>query len=695
MKNTQPIVNTVILSSIKLNKKLKSYYMHKYLWLAKHNGLAYAADVFKRIREVVLAYRADSKRLSKLSWYLNQVPVRKNGWLKMLFAYADSQPEEVLNFLKLYVGLNEPLVSVEQSARTEDVYLASREESVNTDVPTFLQAWLRMITLPVLTKNQYRQLKRAGDKFPIGFKYPRKVLALLRRYASWHTYAEYTAYVKDWKYRLSLGRWKTGPNRGKAISSLVMESLRKALPVPEMYVDYDNSKREVASNSLEQDFWRWNLILQYHGGITLTPDQIMVIQMGLSPEFLSMMKHSKNSLDSFPMCPITPYDGSFVGQIHHIPKKGTVKRRPIAAPNRILQMGMAPCADFLDSIIRKFPHDCTFNQGKMDTKITNRVTNENLYVGSVDLSQATDNLPLSWGIAIWERLFRPRSSIAVNASWDLFVKVSKEMWLNDKVLSKWTVGQPLGALPSFRVLALTHNLFLEALSFEMGYGHSPYCILGDDLLVFNKKLRKRYIREMTNRGIPLSLHKSYEGNLVEFAGKTYVKNHVPFYTSDQAPIGFGNLFDYQRATGIVIPWSHLPSKVRRRFSKECEKNGLSNSFEIPSVYYLAQLGVCGKTAHPIKNDDAKLRAYFFHMADEVDTQMPDPNLQSGIVVMSGHPIVYGRVGYAEKHQYLQRYREVSLPDWYKQKFRPDTTDKIAKCATLAVIGWKDLPSIGV
>jgi hypothetical protein len=310
-----------------------------------------------------------------------------------------------------------------------------------------------------------------------------------------------------------------------------------------------------------------------------------------------------------------------------------------------------------------------------------------LYVGSVDLSQATDNLPFTWGVKIWDELVRPNVSPLVNQSWDLFVECSRARWNNDGILSSWTVGQPLGCLPSFMVLAMTHNLYSESLAFSYGYGHSPYTILGDDICICNKKLRQKYILDLQRRGIPLSLHKSYQGNLCEFAGKVYVKNRVPFHCSDQGPIGFQNLFDWQRATGITIPFSHLPVQVRRRLYQTMESFGVKDRSALPVVYTLGQLVSVGTTRLHLDSDIERtlLTSYFenYYVLSDKDTQ-PDPNMQSGIVVISGHPITYLDYGYAEKHGYKQRFREVGLPDWYKRKFRPVSTDRIVQCATLAV-----------
>jgi hypothetical protein len=677
-------VNDVILRSIPIDKGLKRYFISKYGWLCRHNGPAFAADVFKTLREVLLAYRADPRRVDNFEDYLSRCPVRKNGWLRKLFMYMDSHPEYVLQFLKLYVGLNEPLVTVTESANSEDAYLHSRESAVNSDVPSNLKRWLEVILGKPLSKESYQEIVWL-DRHGMGFA--DRALRYLLPYMRHHSWEEYMAYIRKWK-RIT---W---------IHEISDDELREYAttkePLPEVYVDFDST--EETSASLERDLWNFAMCeassYSWDSLPVIAPQYLVYCQELLNPAWQGIAEQILEGEYEL-NCTKTFLDGMYVGDIHHIPKKGTVVRRPIAVPNRIFQMGMAPASLVLEKLLKKFPQDATYNQHRFDKKITNRVCNPNLYVGSVDLSKATDNLPLSWGEYIWDTLIGPRVSDFANQSWGLFVACSQAAWNNDGILSRWTVGQPLGCLPSFKVLGLTHNMYLESLALANGYGHSPYAILGDDVVIFTKKLRKKYISDLQNRGIPLSLHKSYEGNLTEFAGKTYVRNHVPFYTSDQSPVHYNNLFDYQRATGIAIPWDHLPRSVRKRFAKQVVTEGGVTSLA-PLAYQLIQVcTVTGGVVHSSYDEDELIKAYFYFDAVESDKDtIPDPNLRTGIVKVGNHPISYLDYGYAEKHGYKQRFREIGLPVWYKQKFRPVTTDMLARCATYAIKDVDEKSSTG-
>jgi hypothetical protein len=414
------------------------------------------------------------------------------------------------------------------------------------------------------------------------------------------------------------------------------------------------------------------------------------------------------------------YTGLGVGEVQHLPKKGGgTDYRDIAVPNRFIQAALEPCADKLYHLLSRLPKDATFDQSRFDTRLVNRVSNDSLYQGSVDLSKATDNLPRSWGIAIVEsiiahcdlspeeRLLRKifgnetvKDQLEEQAvkSWKLFLDVTEALWIDeDTWVDTWKVGQPLGSLPSFALLGITHNLYVEAMGCSLGLLHSPYVILGDDLVIFNAKLRKKYISEMTSRSIPLSLQKSYTGQLSEFAGKLYVKNCVPFHTSDHNPLTWNSLFDYQIATGIRIPWKNLPRQLKRKYRKvisnECKKDGLSSKqvmHLVNSTYdliWLCHIGVKGSSQYPAIPDNwvkSGVIADFFEALGQEDKLTPEATPHSGITMLYGSPVKLLSNRYANKDGWYLRFRPVELPSWYKDKFRPCTTDKAILAAYTAL-----------
>jgi hypothetical protein len=668
-------VNEVIVGSIPIDRNLKRWLISRFRKLCSCNGRAYASDVFKTAKEVCMAYRADPRRLEKVAWYDQQLPFRSSGWTKKILGYMDVSPLPMLDLLKLYCSSAQPVVTVEQSADREHTYLRRTEDSVMSQVPRFLSTWVNHLSYKSckLSKPVWDGLKRSGN-------WPRWLYA----YGKNHSWYEYSLYWEKWHHILFHTK-VVGEQRAR-------EDICEKMPFPEVYKDFSES--DVQSRNLDQDYYDLATMLDSTG---LTPELGWFTSPVLSQESLAYVRSYLNQEEGAvsllflngdkeevvrPSGPVSFLSGETVGQIQHIPKKGTVKRRPIAVPNRFLQMGLAPLQDQLYLLVRRLPCDCTFDQSRFDVKIESRVTNPGLYVGSVDLSQATDNLPRAWGEFCVEKILLWRCCPTVKQSYRLFQEMAGGRWDNDGHISTWPVGQPLGTLPSFGLLAITHNLLLESLSFALGMGHSPYCILGDDLLVFNKKVRKAYIRFMQDTGVPLSLHKSYEGNLVEFAGKTFIRNQFPGFVSDHAPLTWNSLFDYQRATGVRIPWQQLPRKLRRQV--ESLTSSLLTKCDGRRVYQFCQLALLdqhGSLRGPLSQRTMdRLAQFYLGIEPDEDKLPPQRELDSGIVMVAGHPVVYGNYDYADKNGHFVRFRRIELPQWYKEKFRPCATDKLVLTA---------------
>lgn len=655
------IINATVIKSIPLCKSLKRYYTQKFNHLVEHNGVTYASDVFKQLRLVVMSYIADPQRIRNRESYIAEAPVRKNGWLYKLFAYADTQPEYTLNFLKLYVGLGDPIIGVNESAAVHAEYLRTREYKPAASV---LKHWCEFVGLPLRDAKKMIDVARATSQHP------------LHQAVRHHSTYSLLQYQQKWR-RIFIS------NQGYDSEWSV---------TPEMYCDYrpDGRDKVPSSTSFEEDLYYF---LQFHiscGGNGYLPT-------GVSPEFTNWILGRLNPgmytlVEQVWTGQYTVQNPDIlrmacVGQIHHIPKSGTVDRRPIAVPNRFVQAGLEPAASYLYGLLEKAPQDATFNQDRFDSRIVYRMS-KRLYVGSVDLSKATDNLPLSWFDPIWD-LIKTVNTVPdeVEKSFRFFKAVAKAQWLDGTEIGQWKCGQPLGTKPSFAVLGLTHNCICEALSFFQGYLHSPYAILGDDLVVFSKRLRKRYIELFTSFQIPLSLHKSFENRMVEFAGKIFVSGLPPFYNSDHRAIHWSSLFDYSRSTGINIQWDALPRTLRKRMETMCTEAGLPG-YRARSVYQLCLKALSvNRGSHKIivsNESDLKTLELFFEYMAAGDDPQPDQDSESGII--NGSAITVAKTGwhfYPIQGQVLRGSKK-KVQDWFRVKYRPASSDKIVRCMVLAM-----------
>jgi hypothetical protein len=382
-----------------------------------------------------------------------------------------------------------------------------------------------------------------------------------------------------------------------------------------------------------------------------------------------------------------PDDEVFVGHIRQIPKPGTVVRRSIADPNKFLQAGIAPYRKFLRSMTSRIPRNCQFNQNRFDKEISDRLNTGG--VGSVDLHQSTDWMPLTWFHQIehafyelWypldreEKVFNDRTVYLyprLMISRNLFLRMCDSQWDNEGLVSTWRRGQPLGTLPSFEILTITHYAILESLSWWYGRLDSPYALLGDDVVIFDPQIRQGYIEQMEAYGSPLSLHKSYSGRLTEFAGKIFVKNQKYRYCSDIPYLGWSNLFDYQRATGVHIHYADLPQKIKARFERHC--NSEHHSSLRPEDLYIAGCYIAdvpGLTHMTKVIGD--LLVSFYQSEPKLE---PEPT--TGLYGF----VAFGSVGTYDEERILPTIRlrkekecQRKKAKWWTKKVRPESTTSI-------------------
>lgn len=648
--NTAIVVNKTIVNSIPIDKDLKRYFINWFLKMCSNNGNSYAVSKVKAMREVTMSYISDPNRTKNKKVYIDQMPIRKNKRLYQMLRYADTNPHYLLSFLKFYLGEAGTSVSVEESQVQMHELLVHIDSE--REIPNPLWIWMEHL------KQSKLQLKLLYTEIADDALHP------YRAVVEHHSLNEWLNYWMEWKSRL-LGTHSREMKRDYSLDKTAVN----VLPTPSMYADYDFG----SSDAYERDIVNFlGYFPDSRGGIETLP-----------LEFIDWLLYSQepdrvfNSLEFDDIIDTLDPDDWSVGDIHHIPKKGTINRRPIAVPNRFLQYGLKPFQQYLYRILRRIPRDHTFEQTKSQRYIEHRVNNGH-YTCSVDLSHATDYLPkrLADFILDWIWLWDYDINDDIRTSRQLFDFMAGAPWRNGEYLDKWQVGQPLGTLPSFGILALTHNILLESIALSAGYIHSPYTVLGDDVLLFSKRMRKRYLETMEMLGVPISVHKSYEHNLVEFAGLTIVKNQGSAYTPDPVKVTKYNLFDYSRSSGILISYKELSPNIRRWVAKKATSVALEAStyYRLCAELYCAYYG--SRYDHYMELT-MEVLPYYVAVVEQ-ERVSPEPSLTSGWQVVT----LYGE----ERLVYTGStiLRDLSTPQWKRNKFKPASTDSIANNTTLAL-----------
>jgi len=197
------------------------------------------------------------------------------------------------------------------------------------------------------------------------------------------------------------------------------------------------------------------------------------------------------------------------------------------------QSVLQPLHSSLFKLLRSLPNDGTFDQESSFRRAQEKATASGKAF-SVDLSSATDRLPISIQADILD-IFTGVEGFG--SAWQKLL-VSREYFIpeTDKVSSyglpkgkglTYATGQPMGALSSWAMLALTHHMIVQ-FSVNRVRGtqttwYMNYEVLGDDIVIFDHDIYLEYLKVMSELGVPCNPSKSIPAlnrPVCEFAKRT-------------------------------------------------------------------------------------------------------------------------------------------------------------------------------
>jgi len=247
------------------------------------------------------------------------------------------------------------------------------------------------------------------------------------------------------------------------------------------------------------------------------------------------------------------------------------KLRLFAMVDAITQWLLEPLHRYVFSLLRLHKMDGTFDQL---APLSRAWKFKALY--SLDLSAATDRLPIRLQemllanllndkdfASAWARLLVNRDyAVPPKRSYTTIGKEDRD-WKSKSTEPKvvrYAVGQPMGALSSWAMLAFTHHFIVQCAAWECRIVPSTvlyedYAILGDDVVIFNGKVAKRYLKIIKALGVECNMFKSVisliKNKLVaEFAKKTFLRginvSPAPLKELYSALTSLGNLRQYCR-----------------------------------------------------------------------------------------------------------------------------------------------------
>lgn len=257
----------------------------------------------------------------------------------------------------------------------------------------------------------------------------------------------------------------------------------------------------------------------------------------------------------------------FLGRLG-LKEEAAGKIRVFAMVDCFTQWLMNPLHKYLFGILRTIPMDGTFDQMKPLNKVP--FGERPLY--SFDLSAATDRLPISLQKALLSKVFGQKfadlwANILVGRDYEL--PKSDFIGEDSPKSIRYAVGQPMGALSSWAMLAFTHHFIVQCAAWETGYPKDrlfqDYAVLGDDIVIWDAKVASKYHKIVLSLGVEVGLAKSIIsplGSALEFAKKTIWKGE------DVSPI---SLTEYSSALESTAAFVHFVRKyeANEAFVKNC------------------------------------------------------------------------------------------------------------------------------
>jgi hypothetical protein len=178
------------------------------------------------------------------------------------------------------------------------------------------------------------------------------------------------------------------------------------------------------------------------------------------------------------------------------------------------------------------PYDATFDQVGSLSEFVRSNLSEDPFIGNYDLSKATDMIPRELYYHCLKSVF-PEGKIAqlmaIMTQRDFqipgSISLRKDSGATETRKVRYSRGQPMGALGSWALLAVTHHALVQFAAFKARRTNADYDyrVLGDDVTIRDEPTCLAYVSICEDFGIPIGLAKSFVGksNLVNFANQTY------------------------------------------------------------------------------------------------------------------------------------------------------------------------------
>lgn len=287
------------------------------------------------------------------------------------------------------------------------------------------------------------------------------------------------------------------------------------------------------------------------------------------------------------------YGKNICGRLALLPEAAG-KVRVVALVDIWTQWALRPLHEWIFSVLREIPQDGTFDQLKPVVRLLKKV-NSNTVIHSYDLSAATDRIPVVIQELLLAEVFGTEMAFAwkrllVGRPYAVSKRIAREQRLQSRFL-RYAVGQPMGALSSWGMLALTHHAMVQFCAFRAGYTKwfDLYAVLGDDIVIADDRVARKYRALCRLLGIGIGLAKSLvaSNKTLEFAKRLFFRGEdcsgmpVKFWATAQSSsavacalaawVPTGGIGNFVRALGggfkvcsglATARWDSIPLRAR-------------------------------------------------------------------------------------------------------------------------------------
>lgn len=189
-----------------------------------------------------------------------------------------------------------------------------------------------------------------------------------------------------------------------------------------------------------------------------------------------------------------------------------------------------------------------------------------------DLSNATDRFPVFLQTEFLSEVLDESTASA----WCRVISKRKFTDITTGNSLEYKCGQPMGALSSWAIFALTHHAIIEFCAYlENQNGFRDYVVIGDDVAIFNSAVASRYEKILNLLEVPISKDKSIISKVSDNSSRGEIAKRIFLNGEELSPIPTGAIHSGKK--DLLL----LPNLVRL-----CQERGVRNFFLATPVHQL-------------------------------------------------------------------------------------------------------------